>query len=95
MRITRIQPVSIAKVAATLYAMLGLLIGGVVSMIALAAGGASGIEGVPMLGAAMGVAAIIVFPVLYGALGFLVMLLVAALYNLAAGLVGGIEIDVQ
>ena len=42
-----------------------------------------------------GIAAIIVFPILYACIGFVMTLIMAALYNLVAGMVGGVEIDVQ
>jgi hypothetical protein len=46
-------------------------------------------------GAAIGIAAIIVLPILYGVLGFVATLVGAWLYNAAASIVGGIEIDAQ
>jgi hypothetical protein len=42
-----------------------------------------------------GVAAVVVFPVLYAVLGFVVTLLTAWLYNVVAGAVGGIELDLR
>jgi len=47
------------------------------------------------LGAMWGVAAVVIFPVLYGVLGFLVTLLTTWLYNVVAGAVGGIELDLR
>jgi hypothetical protein len=41
----------------------------------------------------MGIGAIIVFPILYGLLGFLFGLLSAAIYNLAARIIGGVTIE--
>ena len=37
----------------------------------------------------------VIFPVLYGVLGFLVTLLTTWLYNVVAGAVGGIELDLR
>jgi hypothetical protein len=42
-----------------------------------------------------GVGAIVLFPVFYGVLGFIMAAIMAGLYNLFAGLVGGIELDLQ
>lgn len=95
MVIKRIGPVSCAKITGTLYAILGALVGGVFSMIAMAGGFASETSGAAGIGAMIGVAAIIVFPILYGGIGFLATLIGARLYNFAAGLVGGVEIEVQ
>jgi hypothetical protein len=47
------------------------------------------------VGAMWGVAAVVIFPVLYGVLGFLVTLLTTWLYNVVAGAVGGIELDLR
>ena len=95
MVIKRIGPMSCAKISGALYTILGIVIGGVVSMVALAGGFASDtVEGAG-IAAGMGVAAIIVFPILYGCIGFFGTLIVAWLYNIGAGLVGGVEIDVQ
>jgi len=95
MVIKRVGPVSCAKIAATIYAVFGLLIGGVFSLVALAGGFASDASEFAGIGAMLGVAAIIVFPIFYGALGFVGTLVAAWFYNLAAGFVGGVEIEVQ
>jgi len=44
---------------------------------------------------AMGIAAVIIFPIMYGVLGFIAGAIGGALYNLVAGVVGGIEIEVE
>src|SRR5262245_38818929 len=95
MVIKRIGPVSVGKVAGTLYTVMGLLIGAVVSLIAMAGGMASDSSGAAGFGALIGVGAIVVFPILYGCLGFLFTMLFAALYNVIAGWVGGVEVDLQ
>lgn len=46
-----------------------------------------------MLG--IGVGAIIVFPLLYGFLGFIAGIIGAALFNLVASMVGGVEIELS
>ena len=95
MIITRVGPFSFARLAGLLYAVIGLLIGGIFSLVAIAGGLASDSPELAGFGPVIGVAAVIVFPILYGGLGFVTTLVAAWLYNLAAGIVGGVELDVQ
>ena len=95
MVIKRIGPISCAKIIATLYAVMGLIIGCVFSAIAMAGGFGSQTSGAAGFGAMLGVGAIIILPILYGGLGFIVTLIGAWIYNVLAGVVGGIELDVQ
>ena len=85
----RIGPLAAAKVVAVLYAIFGLIMGAFFSIAALFRPDGGG------LGAMWGVAAVVIFPVLYGVLGFLVTLLTTWLYNVVAGAVGGIELDLR
>ena len=95
MVVKRIGPLSVGKIAGTLYAVIGVLIGGVFSLIAMAGGLSSETAGASGMGALIGVGAIVIFPLLYGGLGFVFTMLAAALYNIVAGMVGGIEVDMQ
>lgn len=95
MIINRVGPLSCARLTGLLYAVIGLLIGGVFSLVAMAGGLASDSPELAGLGPVIGVAAVIVFPILYGGLGFLATLVAVWLYNLAASIVGGVELDVQ
>ena len=95
MIIKRIGPVSCAKISGTLYAILGIVIGAMFSLIALVGGFASDTPEAAGFGGIIGVAAIIIFPIFYGAIGFVGTLVAAWLYNVVADLVGGIEIEVQ
>ncbi|HWS72663.1 MAG TPA: hypothetical protein VN605_11140 [Thermoanaerobaculia bacterium] len=94
MIIKRIAPMSLAKVSAVLYALLGLIFGACISLISMA-GSAFAPKEAAGFGMLFGVGAIIALPIFYGILGFVFSLISAALYNLVAGWVGGIEIDVQ
>lgn len=94
----RIGILSSAKVYGILSAGLGLVIGLFFALFALTLGGAMGAGMGPAEGAALagvGVFAVVLFPLLYGAFGFLSGALFAALYNLCAKWVGGIEVTVE
>lgn len=95
MVIKRVGPVSCAKIAGTLYAIMGLILGGFFSLLAAAGGFGADTPGAAGFGAIVGVGSIIVFPILYGVIGFVATLIGAWLYNVLAGMVGGIELEVQ
>ncbi|HZM62010.1 MAG TPA: hypothetical protein VFB85_19505 [Vicinamibacterales bacterium] len=94
MVIKRVGPVSCAKIAGVLYAIIGLIVGGIASLIAMVGFAASGSES-SGFGAFMGVGSIIFFPILYACFGFVGTLIMAALYNVVAGMVGGVELETQ
>lgn len=95
MVVKRFGVLSVAKVYGALTAAMGLLLGlGVAAASALGMGLSEGDE--PAIIAAMlGVGAIIFLPLFYGVLGALMGGLSAALYNLFAGMVGGVKIEVE
>ena len=95
MVIKRVGPLSCAKVVGILYAALGAFIGVLVALFSLTGAMASDSFGGAGLGAVIGVGAIVFVPALYGCLGFVFALIAAGLYNVAAGFVGGVELDVQ
>lgn len=97
MTIKRIGAVSLAKINGTLYAIIGLFAGAFFSLMALVGGFAGqGPSHVNPLGVSMvGVGSIVFFPLLYGAVGFVFSLFAAWLYNILAGVVGGIRIEVE
>jgi hypothetical protein len=94
MVVRRVGPLSLAKVTGLLYALLGLIIGACISLFSFV-GSSMGPKGSGAMGAMFGVAAIIIFPIFYGILGFIMSLISAALYNLVAGWVGGVELDMN
>jgi xanthosine utilization system XapX-like protein len=102
MVIRRIGPLSCAKVAAAPNAVAGLFVGVIFSLFSLAGGFASAAFAadpsrrtgfIPFAG--VGVLAIVIFPILYAAMGFVGALIGTRLYNMAAGVVGGIKIDLE
>ncbi|MGD9903464.1 MAG: hypothetical protein AB7U83_08330 [Vicinamibacterales bacterium] len=94
MIVRRIGPLSVAKLSAALYALIGLLIGGILSLVSMAGGAMAGDEAGPMA-MAFGAAAVILLPIFYACIGFVGSLIGATLYNVVAGWVGGIQLDVE
>jgi hypothetical protein len=98
MVIRRVNPLSVAKVAGVLYALMGLLIGGMLSLFFMAVGNGANLSDRPggaFLGMLFGAGAIVVFPIGYGILGAIIAGISALLYNVVAGMIGGVEIDVD
>lgn len=71
--------------------LFGLLAGVIVMLFGSMIGQASGSASLGMLG---GAAALIMLPIIYGIGMFIAGIIGAAIYNLVANLVGGVEIDV-
>lgn len=86
--IRRVSPVSAAKIAGVLYGIMGLIFIPFVLVIRMFSPEASDAAG---FGFGLGFA--IAMPILYACLGFVFTLIGAALYNVIAGLVGGLEIE--
>jgi hypothetical protein len=95
MVIRKINPWSCAKVAGVTYALMGLLIGGLFSLVGLGIGSMANREAFPMAGMLVGAGAIVVLPILYGVMGAVVTAIGAVIYNIVAGMIGGIEIEVE
>lgn len=99
MLIRRVGPISAAKVGGVLYGGLGLIIGACVSVVMMILGSAAAVSedapGGALIGMLFGAGAIIMMPIIYGIIGAIAMLISAAMYNLAAKIAGGIEIEVQ
>ena len=96
----RVGPGSAFKIGLVLYGIIGLLLGIVMACVSMVAGslgglGQSAVPGARVLGLGMGLGAIIVFPLLYGVIGGVFAAIGAAIYNLVAGWVGGLEIDIS
>lgn len=98
MVITRISPMSCAKVSGALYALIGLLIGAGITLVMLTVGGRLAQDEAPMgalFGAIFGAGAVVILPIFYGVIGFIGGALGALIYNVVAGITGGIELDVR
>jgi Transmembrane domain of unknown function (DUF3566) len=109
--VRRVGPGSAFKIGLILYGILGLLLGIVMACISMVAGsfGGLGHSAVPGAGGTAtavswdlrsfafgtGFGAIIFFPLLYGLFGGIFAAVGAVLYNLVAGWVGGLEVDIS
>jgi hypothetical protein len=98
MILRRIGVWSAAKLNGVLYALVGLLIGIVVSLLsvlgALATSEMSSETGFGAFPAMfIGVGAIVALPILYGLFGLIGGAIGAAIYNIVAGMMGGLELE--
>lgn len=84
-RIRNIDPVQAAKVVAILYLMIGLVLVPIFLFLAFMDSNAFG----------FGMGFAIFIPVFYAVVGFIGTMIFCALYNLVAGWVGGIEVELE
>lgn len=84
-----IDPISLAKVLAVIYLIIGFVIGLVFA--ALTSLGAL-IPGNGAFAIMFGVAAIVVFPILYAVIGFVGGAILAIIYNFVASRIGGVKV---
>jgi hypothetical protein len=96
MIVRRVGVWSVSRMYGAMSAAFGLIAGLFLACFALiGAGVASQNPGVPSFaGPLFGVGAVIFLPIFYGVLGLVAGAIGGALYNVFAGMVGGIEIDV-
>ena len=87
----RLGILSLAKVTAIIMAVIGLIVGVFFALFA----GVGALSGMPMWFGGLGIAALILFPLLYAIIGFIYGAIVAAVYNVAASLVGGVELEFE
>ena len=95
MVVRRIGALSLAKVSSVLYAILGFIAGVLLALISMLSGAVSDQPAGSVFGAIFGVGAVIFLPILYGLIGFVGSLIMAALYNWVAGMIGGVELEIE
>ena len=96
MTIKRVAPLSAGKIFGALYAGMGLIVGAFFSLFAtVGAFAAPDTEGFGPLAMLFGVGAIVLFPVVYGCMGAIASVIGAWLYNVVAGIVGGLEVELS
>lgn len=91
--VKRVGVMSAGKILAVIYAFIGLLAGGMFSLISVMGAVASRSGGGGIAPLVFSAGAVIVMPILYGVIGFISGLLFAAIYNAAASAIGGIELE--
>ena len=85
---------SCAKLMGIMYAILGLIAGGFMTLFAMT-GAALGPDGSGPAALGFGAVSIVVIPIAYGIAGFLGGALMAFLYNVVASIAGGIELHTE
>jgi hypothetical protein len=98
MIIRRIGVWSLARIYGVITATIGLIIGLFVGLFSLAGAGAglaSDADTPAWLMPIFGLGAIVFLPLFYGAMGVISGAIGAAIYNVFAGIVGGISVDVE
>ncbi|MDK2907911.1 MAG: hypothetical protein PWQ87_369 [Candidatus Woesearchaeota archaeon] len=90
-KLNKIGVLSVAKVNAVIGAILGLIWG----IFAAITGTSFAVLGGLGFMAGLGLWSIIVFPIIYALIGFIGGVIGAFLYNLVAGWIGGIEIELK
>lgn len=94
-RVKSIGILSLAKVLGVMYAVMGLVFG---IMFAVASSFLSAVapdSAGPQLGFMFGTGAVVFLPVIYGVMGFVFGALAGWIYNITAGLIGGLEIELE
>lgn len=84
---------SMGKVTGCAQALVGLIFGGFMTLLAMAgiaAGGQGGIEA-----AIFGVGAVVIMPIMFGIFGFIGGIITAVVYNIVLSLVGGLELEFE
>ena len=97
MVIRRIGVGSLARILAALYAFWGFIFGAIMALVAMAGAGMTASDN-PMsawFGGLFGVGAIIFLPIIYGIFGAIGGALTAVMYNVVAGMVGGLSIETE
>ena len=87
-RVRRLGVLSVAKIQGLIYFLIGLFLGGA------AAFGEAGPEAA-ILGTLFSAGALIFMPIFYGVMGFVLGAFTAWVYNLAAGWIGGLELELD
>lgn len=95
--ITRLGIFSVAKMYGAICAVLGLIIGVIYGLFVMLFGAAMMSQSREAGGGAvfLGLVMMVVIPIMYAILGFVMGAIVALVYNTAAGIAGGVEIEVE
>jgi hypothetical protein len=94
-RIKSVGVLSLAKVSGLCYGAIGILLVPFFLLFAAIGSIAGKQAGAPAFAPVFGVVLAVCAPILYGAMGFVMGALGAFIYNIIAGWIGGIEIELQ
>jgi hypothetical protein len=94
MIIKRVAVLKLAIFQSALMAAFGLIVALIFMVFGAMFSGLAGHQAAGAMGVA-GIFMLIILPIFYGVVGFIAGAIGAALYNLIAGIVGGIEIEVE
>ncbi len=100
-QIKRMGVLSCAKIYSITLAAMGLIVGIIYGLIFMVVGGAMMAGGGRDAGTAgasslvIGLVMMIAIPVMYGIIGFIGGIVGALVYNVAAGIVGGLELEIE
>lgn len=97
MVIKSVGVLSVGKMYGAIAAAMGLLFGIFIALFSVAGAGlglANDGQG-SLLASMFGVGAVIALPIFYGVMGFVAGTVGAVLYNLFAGMVGGVEVETE
>ena len=98
--VKHIGPGSAFKIGLVLYACIGLLAGVIMAGVSMMMGSLGSMAGAgaanaKAFGFGFGIGSIIIFPILYGIIGGIGGAVSAAIYNVVAGWVGGLEVYIS
>ena len=102
MILRRIGVLSFAKLYGAMFAFMGLFIGLIYGIVTIVAGmvasqqpGQANSSGVAALSIVGGLLLMVIIPILYGILGFVAGAISAYFFNVIAGRVGGLEMELE
>ncbi|HJR60070.1 MAG TPA: hypothetical protein VJ813_11745 [Vicinamibacterales bacterium] len=95
MIVKKVGVFSVAKIYAAIAAAMGVLIGLGFALASVVGAGLAETSEAAFLGPMLGVGAVIVLPIIYGCMGFVGGAITAALYNVFAGMVGGVRLEME
>jgi hypothetical protein len=93
--VRRIGPGSAFKVGLAMYALMGLLFGIIFALVSMLGGALALPAEAGAFRMFFGVGAIVFLPIFYGVIGGIFAALGALIYNVVAGWLGGLEVDIS
>jgi hypothetical protein len=86
---------SVAKIYGAISAGIGLVIGVCFALASIVGAGLAESDEMSVFGPLLGVGGVIALPIIYGVMGVIGGALGAVLYNVFAGMVGGVQVEVE